>query len=149
MSSSKAAEISEKPIDMQKAVQLLGGNTRLFYNMLGKLESMSLVPSMKGIADAMVAEDYLDMKAKAHSLKGASGYIGASNVHYSCFQIQAQFEAKNFPGMIEYYPMLVESAIEFKIACRTILAENKGKFKATVVLTLFESLYSRSESGNR
>ena len=67
------------------------------------------------------------MKSKAHSLKGASGYIGASCLHYSCYHIQDHFMGGNFDKMLDYYPLLIESAIEFKIESRKLLAEHNGK----------------------
>ena len=55
--------------------------------MLGKLEVLSLNPSLKDLAQAVEERDFNKMKSKAHSLKGASGYIGASCLHYSCYHI--------------------------------------------------------------
>ena len=90
--------------------------------MLGKLEMLSLNPSLEALAQAVEDLDYPKMKSKAHSLKGASGYIGASCLHYSCYHIQDQFMAGNYEGMLDYYPLLIESAIDFKIESRKILA---------------------------
>ena len=62
------------------------------------------------------------MKANAHSLKGACGYVGASRLHYSCYYIQEAHHLKQFDKMVEKYPRLVETAIEFKRYSRKILA---------------------------
>jgi hypothetical protein len=35
---------TNEPIDVKKAIELLGGQPSVFYNMLGKLETMSLMP---------------------------------------------------------------------------------------------------------
>jgi HPt (histidine-containing phosphotransfer) domain-containing protein len=67
------------------------------------------------------------MKANAHSLKGACGYVGASRLHYSCYYIQEAYLLNQFDKMLEKYPRLVESAIEFKRYSRKILAENRGE----------------------
>ena len=77
----------EKPIDVAKAIVLLGNQTKIFYQMLGKLEQLSLNPSLESLAQVVEERDYPKMKSKAHSLKGASGYIGASCLHYSCYHI--------------------------------------------------------------
>ena len=117
----------DMPIDVQKAIILLGNQTKIFYQMLGKLEMLSLNPSLEALAQAVEERDYSKMKSKAHSLKGASGYIGASCLHYSCYHIQDQFMAGNCEKMLDYYPLLIESAIDFKIESRKILALHNSK----------------------
>lgn len=67
------------------------------------------------------------MKDLAHSLKGASGYIGASRLHYVCYFIQEHFVFERNEKMLEYYPSLVEAAIEFKKYSRKIIAQFKGQ----------------------
>jgi HPt (histidine-containing phosphotransfer) domain-containing protein len=46
---------------------------------------------MKAIAQAVDSQDWNVMKMKAHSLKGACGYVGASRLHYSCYFIQEAY----------------------------------------------------------
>ena len=48
----------EKPIDIKKAVEALGGEEKIFYSMLGKLEKMSLNPTMINLADAINERDF-------------------------------------------------------------------------------------------
>jgi len=67
------------------------------------------------------------MKDLAHSLKGASGYIGASRLHYACYFIQKHFVNGQKEKMLEYYPTLVEAAIEFKVYSRILMARYKSK----------------------
>lgn len=90
----------------------------MFYMMLAKFEEMSLMDCLKNIANAVDNKDYEKMKSAAHSLKGASGYIGASRLHYSCYFIQDHFMNKRYSEMLEYYPTLLESAVEFKVYSR-------------------------------
>ena len=68
------------------------------------------------------------MKSAAHSMKGASGYIGASRIHYACFFVQENFHKGDFEGMLDYYPAVVESVIEFKIHSRQLIAAYKSKY---------------------
>jgi HPt (histidine-containing phosphotransfer) domain-containing protein len=75
------------PIDMQTPQKFLGGNVELFYMMLGRLEAMSLTSTMKKIKEAMRTGDYEQMNCGAHTLKGSSGYVGASRIHYACYYI--------------------------------------------------------------
>ena len=100
--------------------------------MLGKLEVLSLNPSLEALALAVESHDWKRMKNKAHNLKGAAGYIGASCLHYSCYFIQEHFMNNNYDKMLEYYPLLIESAIEFKIESRKLLAQHNSKFNETL-----------------
>lgn len=75
------------PIDTSSAISALGGEASIYYNMLGKFEPMSLLVTLEELADAMNEQDFTKIKNKAHSLKGASGYIGAAGIHYSCYHI--------------------------------------------------------------
>ncbi len=59
-------------------------------------------------------------------MKGASGYVGVSRLHYACYFIPAHFVANHFDKMMEYYPTLVETAIEFKLYSKKIIAEFNG-----------------------
>jgi HPt (histidine-containing phosphotransfer) domain-containing protein len=77
----------DSPIDMPDAIEGLGGDESIFFMMLGNLEEMSLNQVLTDIIPAFENRDYPNMKALAHSLKGASAYIGASRLHYVCFYI--------------------------------------------------------------
>jgi hypothetical protein len=50
------------PIDAEVAIQGLGGEPMIFYNMLGNLESMSLNSTMKEIISAYEARNFQEMK---------------------------------------------------------------------------------------
>ena len=53
--------------------------------MLEKLESMTLNSVMTNYVPAYDSLNHEQMKNLAHTLKGASAYIGASRLHYVCF----------------------------------------------------------------
>jgi HPt (histidine-containing phosphotransfer) domain-containing protein len=91
--------------------------------MLAKFEEMSLISCMKGLATAVDGQDYLKMKEAAHSLKGASGYIGASHLHYACYFIQDHYMSQRYDQMMEYYPTVLEAAVEFRVYSRKLLAD--------------------------
>ena len=76
------------PIDMPTAVENLGGEASMFYSMLSKFESMTLETTLRDMISAYDNVDYEQLKNYAHSLKGASGYIGASRLYYQCYFIQ-------------------------------------------------------------
>lgn len=111
------------PIDTKKAIEALGGEKTIFYSMLGKFETMSLLSTMEELRDAVNELDYSKIKNKAHSLKGASGYIGAAGIHYSCYHIQEQYLAENYDKMVQYYPTLIEQVIQFRLYSRQAIAE--------------------------
>ena len=81
-----------RPIDMETPVRNLGSNIQLFYMMLGRLEAMSLQTNMRKIKDAIRVQNYEQMNMAAHTLKGSSGYVGASRIHYACYFIQEAFQ---------------------------------------------------------
>lgn len=85
-------------------------------------------------------KDYEDLKDKAHTLKGPSSYIGAGKLSYACYYIQYHFVENNYPMMLEYYPCVVEAAIEFKIYSRKIIAENESKLKRQSSFLFYFSL---------
>ena len=95
--------------------------------MLGKLEELSMDPVMPVLAECVEKRDFAMMKSKAHQLKGSTGYMGASKLHYSCYHIQEQYMAGNYESMMEYYPFLIEAAIDVKIESRRIIAEQESK----------------------
>ena len=53
------------------------------------------------------------MKEAAHSLKGSSGYAGASRLHYDCYFIQEAFIKKEHEIMRYRYNSIIENTIQF------------------------------------
>jgi HPt (histidine-containing phosphotransfer) domain-containing protein len=77
-----------QPLDQAGPIRQLGGNTPLYFMMLGRLEHMSINTNMRLIAEAIEQKDWDTVKQKAHNLKNACGYIGACRLHYACFFIE-------------------------------------------------------------
>ena len=88
---------------------------------------MTMMDVMKNMVKAYDRQQALELKDLAHNLKGASGYIGASNVHYQCYFIQEHYVFKRIEEMWKYYPGLVEAVIEFRVFSRQLLAKHKSK----------------------
>jgi HPt (histidine-containing phosphotransfer) domain-containing protein len=95
--------------------------------MLSNFESMTLTEQMKKIVEPYDNLKYEEVKDVAHGLKGASGYIGAGRLHYVCYFIQENFVYNRLEKEIEFYPSLVEAAIEFKTHSRMLIEKNQGK----------------------
>ena len=87
---------------------------------------MTLNEHMKNIVEPYDNLKYQEVKNLAHGLKGASGYIGAGRLHYVCYFIQENFVYGNLEKEMEFYPSLVEAAIEFKTHSRMLIEKNKG-----------------------
>ena len=94
--------------------------------MLKRLEVMSLTMCMGQVAEGLEQSDWNKMKGGAHQLKGASGYVGAGRLHYVCYHIQNAYHQEDYETMVGYYPLLVETCIEFKRFSRRYLANKKG-----------------------
>lgn len=116
-----------EPIDFETPVKNLGGQHSLFVTMLKRLEVMSLNSCIEQVAVGLNSKDWQKMKQGSHQLKGASGYVGAGRVHYCCYHIQNAFQQQDFDKMVDYYPLLIESCIEFKRFSRQYLAKLKSK----------------------
>ena len=86
----------------------------------------------------------MKMKLGAHQLKGASGYVGAGRVYYCCYHIQNGFNQDDIQKMVDYYPLLIESCIEFKRFSRAYLANRECKFSISLTAAIrhdFENNY--------
>lgn len=97
---------STKIIDEEGALEILGGMRDMFYRMLSKFEVTSqLDQNMEEIGKGLEENDTKWMKDGAHKIKGSSGYVGASRLHYSTFYIHNCWEIDNndYTGMIKYY----------------------------------------------
>jgi hypothetical protein len=114
------------PIELTKAIEQFSGIKQLCFKMLKVFEGMTLIPRLKEIAEAVDKEDFAGYKAKAHMLKGGSGYIAAGPVHYCCYFIQDNYNSENFDAMIAYYPELIEASIDYIRYSRKIIAEFEG-----------------------
>jgi HPt (histidine-containing phosphotransfer) domain-containing protein len=114
-----------KIIDMNGAVELLGGMKELFYRMLIKYEAASkLDDNMAELGKGLEEVNTDRMKGAAHKIKGSSGYVGASRLHYATFCIHecSELNSDDYEGMIHYYQSVVEAVIEFKIYSRYFLS---------------------------
>lgn len=67
------------------------------------------------------------MKKCTKTLKDASAHVGASRIYFICYLIELEFNKGNYNNMMEYYPCLVEAAIEYKTKYRIIIAQHLGK----------------------
>ena len=86
--------------------------------------------TMKNLIKPFDENDFAQYKQEAHSLKGASGYIGAGKIHYMCYFIQQNYFLKRYERMKRYYPNLIEAVIEFKVYSRQLICQfNNSKYE--------------------
>jgi hypothetical protein len=71
-------------IDMETPAKVFDGNERLFYNMLARIEHMSLIPGIKEISQIFSDGDTKYMCIKTQSFRAACQYIGAYRIMYCC-----------------------------------------------------------------
>ena len=105
--------------------------------MLRRLEVMTLNQCMNQVAEGVNLKDGAKIKNGVHMLKGATGYVGAGRLHYICYQIQNAFHNDDLQKMLDYYPLLVESCIEFKRFSRKYLASLKSNYPSLFVIIHF------------
>ena len=82
--------------------------------MIPEYESRSLLPYLDKLTAALNERDWDAIKFHAHTLKGPAGYIGASRLHYACYYICKAHSEGDVEQMIEYYPLVIETAIEVR-----------------------------------
>ena len=111
------------PIDTETSFSLVENNSKLFYEMLRRLERNLVGSCLDKMKSHVSCQDWRGMEQGANSLKGASSYVGAGRIYYACYYIQNAYQMSDFQSMVNYYPLLVEEIIEFKKYSRKMLAE--------------------------
>lgn len=123
-------------LDFPKAFKLLGGES-LFNLMVPTYESTSLMPHITKLAHyAFPAKDWDQVKFVVHAIKGPASFIGASRLHYACYYIRKAHLDQDIDGIIDYYPFLIEAAIEVRYHVAHCLAklQNRGNNISSIIL---------------
>ena len=63
-------------------------------------------------------------------MKGPAGYIGASRLHYACYYLQKAHIENEIEAMVEFYPLIVECAIELRYQVRKLIWKYDGRGNA-------------------
>ena len=63
-------------------------------------------------------------------MKGPAGYIGASRLHYACYYLQKAHIENEIEAMVEFYPLIVECAIELRYQLRELIWKYDGRGNA-------------------
>lgn len=112
---------TEVSIDVETGVRIIGGDTRMFYELISKLEKVTINPCMVSLCDSYNSKNAISFKEQAHKLKGAAGYVAVGLVFYACFQVQDNFNKEDFENMWTYYPRIVELVCEFIVEVHKLL----------------------------
>ena len=78
----------ESPVDIESAIDNLGGDFMLYYDNLRKLDDANLNLIMLDIANALNQEDWDEVDFIATSLKPAFAQVGAGRLHFIFHYIQ-------------------------------------------------------------
>ena len=70
---------------------------------------------MKDLVLPFETSNYKEIVWHVSKMLGSSAYVGASRLYYVCYLIIEHYYGKRYDKMIEYYPSLIEAAIEFKV----------------------------------
>ena len=71
-------------MDTISGIERLHGNEKLYYNMLHRLETLTLSQSLAKIATAYDKKDREELQEFICSIKSAFRYIGAGRLYFIC-----------------------------------------------------------------
>lgn len=114
------------PLDTKTAIGYFGSEES-YFRLMEQYEQISLLSDLEGCAKAVEEKDYHEVKERIHSIKGASAYAGASRVTDHCYWMQLYYMEGEVQKMMDLYPKLIESIVEYRVYHRKILAEKKGQ----------------------
>ena len=117
----------DTPIDMSYANENMGFPMPKFLDFLIKFEDTTMMSLLQQIKEAVEQRDFTTLKSVVHQMKGASSYIAASHIHYTCYFIQFHYEAKKYHRMLAYYPRLIEACVQYRIFYRELLNKHDRK----------------------
>lgn len=120
-------ELDKKtPLDTKTAIGYFGSEES-YFRLMEQYEQISLLSDLQGWAKAVEEKDYHEVKERIHSIKGASAYAGASRVTDHCYWMQYYYMEGENQKMMDLYPKLIESVVEYRVFHRKVLAERKGQ----------------------
>ena len=91
--------------------------------MLGRFEKTSLNECISQLKEGIENNDDEKLYQGYHTLKSASGYIGAGKVHFACYFIQEAQRLKDTEKLMFSYQLLLEICIEFRFYTKKFIAE--------------------------
>ena len=110
---------------MEACMNNFQNNKEMFFRLLPQFEKFGFLDNMNKLAFATQAGDFLEMRNRAHSIKGSAGYVGADKISVDCNWIQVYFEQKKYVKMVEHYQKLLPHAIEFRYYWRDLYFDFK------------------------
>ena len=113
----------ENPIDTKKSLARFQGNHRLYYNLLRRLETMTLNQSMVKVAACIDERDWSELQSLVLKLRSPFYYVGVGRLYNTCHQIYEASSLKQVERILELYQLLVEESIMYKRYSRKLLSE--------------------------
>lgn len=72
------------PIDVNYSIKQFGFKQQLYYDLLVQFEKTTLIKYMKHVKNSIERKNYSSLFQEINILKGATSYIAASHLHYTC-----------------------------------------------------------------
>ena len=113
---------TSSPIDIDKGVFHADGNMKLYFKILRRFKAKSLPLELEKMSHAVNQRSFKEIQQSAENLIEHTAIIGVGKIYYVCLKIHKAFGMNDFNEMFNQYPFLIESCIEFKLACRLIKA---------------------------
>ena len=115
------------PLDF-KLVLSVYGDKRLFFHLIPSFEKQWLFKHFQSIANCARDGDFLELYLGVHSLRGGSGYCGASKVYADWWWIEQCYNSFQYVNMMKHLLNLIEHSAEFCVYSRIVICTYEGSY---------------------
>ena len=119
--------LDDLPIIDHVAAEAQYGDESMLMSMLPTFEEMSLGKDLVALKVGMDALDFYVVRAKAHSLKGASGYMCARRLYYIAEKLQFDVDRQQPEDVFMDYGKLIRHCILVKREIRVEICRDKRR----------------------
>lgn len=107
------------PLDMKSCLRTFQ-TKEMYFRLLPNFEDSGFLENLYKLAYCVQVGNFVEMKERAHSIKGSAAYAGASRISNEWFWIQVYFEQGKYTKMMEHYVALLPYWAEFRIHWRRV-----------------------------
>ena len=98
------------PVDVEKG-KLQVGNEEIFLNMMENFELMSLFQNLLGMKIGLEKMNFQEIEEEAHSLKGSSEYICASELTRILDKLEIAARNEDYMNVEEQYTIFISEIL--------------------------------------
>ena len=120
--------LEELPIIDHRAAMVQYGEDSMLMNLLPTFEDMSLGKDLIALKVGIDELDFYVVRAKAHSLKGASGYMCARRLYLIAEKLQFDVDRQQTDEVFLDYAILIRQCILVKREIRLEIAKSEGRY---------------------